>query len=46
VAAGFFRVQEKWTHAELSQEKNFGTKKQADNEFTGRIFIYGTKSVP
>jgi hypothetical protein len=46
VATGFFRVQEKWAHAELSHQKNFETKKLAGNEFTGSIFIYGVKSVP
>jgi hypothetical protein len=45
VAAGFFRVQEKWTHAELSHQKNFGIKKQAGNEFTGRVLAFTEKNV-
>jgi hypothetical protein len=45
VAAGFFRVQEKWTHAELSHQKNFGIKKQASNEFTGSFLFMQQKSV-
>ena len=32
-------------YAELSHQKNFVTKEQADNEITGRIFAYGTKLV-